>query len=159
LRTPGFGGYTFGMAVPGKVGGQLAAQAGVWSLRREGDVFAARFGDLLLSGKPDSPRDCHSVVLSGKFRRQVSSESGPDRANITLYIDGRQVETLEREATVVAADPTAVTVVGDPGAAPPETPLSPPVILNTRLHSSTPWTVEEFSAGLCDPLPYSISSR
>jgi arylsulfatase A-like enzyme len=150
LRTPGFGKYTVGMAVPGGVEGRIIAQEGVWGLRREADAFIAHFGELQLSGKPGSARACHSVVLSGGFSRQVSSGSGPDHASMTLYIDGRQVDAIDRAATVSADDPTVPTVIGDRGGPPPATPLSAPVVLSTRLDPSTPWTVEAFSGGLCD---------
>ncbi len=149
LRTPGFGGYTVGMAVPGEATGRIAAQEGVWSMRRDGDAFTARVGGLERSGDRDSPRACHSVVLSGRFRREVGSLSGPDLVELAMYLDGSRVDAIEQEAAVIAPDPRVATRIGDPDRATPGIPLAPPVILNTRLDDSTPWPVKAFSGELC----------
>lgn len=149
LRTPGFGGYTVGMAVPRGATGRIVSQEGVWSLHRDGETFTARFGDLVLSGVPDSPRACHSVVLSGRFRREVGSLSGSDQVALALYLDGEQVDVIEQEGAVIAANPGVATLIWGPDLSALDVPLTPPVILNTRLDASTPWSVSAFSGELC----------
>jgi arylsulfatase A-like enzyme len=150
LRTPGFGGYTIGIGLPDTYyEGQIMAQAGIWSMRREGNTVVAKFGDLVLSGDIETNIECHSVVITGYFRRQVGGNSGPDTIALTLYIDGRKSDSKQVEATLSVANPTVVTLLGDPDRAAQNNALLPPIILNTRLDESTPWTIDAFSRELC----------
>jgi len=149
LRTPGFGEYTVGIGLPSDLHGQLVAQPGIWDMSRIGDKLVAQFGSLVLSGDIEDASACQSVVVSGSFRRQVASGIGPDRITLALYIDGREVDSKEVETTLVVADPTLETIIGDPEKVDIRNKLSPPVILNTRLDDYTPWTMDSFSQELC----------
>lgn len=150
LRTPGFGGYTFGIGLPGAYQGQIASQEGVWSLRRDGDTLVATLAGAVLSGELPDPGACHSIVISGEFWRKVGSRSGADHAALALYVDGKKVDSLKQELTFSGADPLVPTVIGDPHGVQQSVPLPPPVILNTRLDTTTPWTLEAFSRALCE---------
>ena len=74
---------------------------------------------------------------------------GPDRMTLALYIDGVEVDAKVVEATLLVADPTIETVIGDPEKVYAPGKLSPPVILDTRLDAFTPWTLDSFSQELC----------
>lgn len=152
LRTPGFGGYTFGIGIPDEFDGQIAAQEGIWSLSRTGDTITAQFGNLFLSGDIESDNGCHSVVLSGNFHRRVSKGSDPDFITLGLYIDGIQAQLVTSPSSLQVTDPTIETVIGDPAIPSNVDSLSPPVILNTALSASTSWTMDDFRQELCsDP--------
>lgn len=149
LRTPGFGTYTFGIAVPGTHQGPIAGQPGIWDMSRTGNTVTAQFGELTLSGELPNNDSCHSVVISGNFSRQVQSGLGPDRITLSLYINGVEAQSADVEATLQVDDPTVETIIGDPGATAAASMLQP-VILNTALHSSSPWTLVSFSQHLCE---------
>lgn len=148
LRTPGFGPYTFGIGIADDFYGQVAAQQDIWELSRSGNTVMARFGDMVLSGEIESVQSCHSIVVSGSFGRQASNRSPPDTINLTLYIDGQEVQTATLETTLIVDDPTIETTIGDPDF-PANGAIFLPVILNTSLSSSSAWTVESFSEDIC----------
>ena len=150
LRTPGFGTYTFGIGIPDAQEGPIATQAGIWEMSRTGNTVTAQFGDLILSGDIQNSNSCHSIVVSGVFSRQVQSGLGPDRITLSLYIDGVESQSASLDATLQVNDFSVETIIGDPGAASGAGTLSSPVILNTALSSSSPWTLESFSQQLCD---------
>jgi hypothetical protein len=158
LRTPGFGEYTVGIGLSSDIYGQLVAQPGIWDMSRIGDKLVAQFGSLVLSGDIEDANACQSVVVSGSFRRQVAAEIGPDLITLALYIDGRKVDSKEVETTLLVADPTIGTIIGDPEKGDTPGKLSPPVILNTRLDAFTPWTLDSFSQELCNSISV-VSTR
>ncbi len=149
LRTPGFGPYTFGIGIAGDYFGQVAAQSGAWDISRSGNTVTATFGDLILSGDVDGTASCHSVVVTGKFNREVSASSDPDAITLALYIDGLEVQSGQVQGTLQVNDLTDETVIGDPGVTGNGT-IYPPLVLNQTLDSSTNWTVESFSQDVCD---------
>ena len=44
LRTPGIGGYTFGIGVPHLYEGKIAGQSDIWSIRKTGTRIDAEYG-------------------------------------------------------------------------------------------------------------------
>lgn len=149
LRTPGFDTYTFGIGIPGEFEGPIATQEGVWRMSRTGDTVVAQFGDLILSGDIKNTNSCHSIVVSGNFSRQVQSGMGPDHMTLSLYIDGAEAQSGQKEATLRVDDPTIKTIIGNPENAAGTSKLPPPVILNTAPDATSPWTLEAFSQDLC----------
>ena len=125
------------------------AQTDVWNVGREGDTVVANFGDLRLSGDIKADHACHSLVITGSFGRQVAGNSGPDVIALTLYIDGRELDSKEIEATFSVEDQTIATRIGDPDRQAQGDALQPPVILNKLLSADTPWTIDAFSQELC----------
>ena len=149
LRTPGFGEYTFGIGLRDDTEGQIAAQAGIWSLSRTGNTIQAKFGDLFLTGDIENAGDCHSIVVSGVFGRQVSS-AVTSKFTLALYIDGAQAQSATSVSVLPVTDPTIETVIGDPGISSNADSRAPPIILNTALSASTTWKMESFSQALCN---------
>ena len=150
LRTPGFGGYTFGLGFSAGYGGQLVSQVGIWDMSVIGSTVMANFGDLVLSGVIDEVRECHSVVVTGEFYLHISPTSGPDNTDLRLYIDGREVASAGAEQALRVDDPSVETIVGDPMLAPGSGKIYPPVVLNTRLEQSVIWTPASFDEALCN---------
>ena len=150
LRTPGLGEYTIGIGLPSDLDGQIVAQAGIWNMSRTSDSLVAQFGSLVLSANLENVGSCHSVVISGFFRRQFAGAIGPDRMSLALYIDGLEVDSKVVEETLMVADPTIETIIGNPEKVDTPGKLSPPVILNARLDAFTPWTLDSFSRELCN---------
>ncbi|MCB1689633.1 MAG: sulfatase-like hydrolase/transferase [Halioglobus sp.] len=149
LRTPGFGGYTFGIGIPDALEGQIAAQEGIWGISRSGESVTVQLGEIILSGDIETDNSCHTVVVIGDFNRYISSNSGPDHIMLALYIDGTEVQSVAYPSRLPVSDPTIETVIGDPWMPSNVDSLAPPVIVNTVLSASTPWTMEAFSSGLC----------
>jgi arylsulfatase A-like enzyme len=149
LRTPGFGTYSFGIAVANEQEGTLAHQAGVWELRRSGDTVTAQFGDLTLSGELLNTNSCHSIVITGNFDRHVANFSPADSIRLELYIDGERASTVTADGFLEVDDPTIALFIGDPGALPALGTIRPPLIMNTMLSATTPLTLEAFSQQLC----------
>jgi hypothetical protein len=149
LRTPGFGWYTFGIGVPHAYEGPIVSQAGVWNMSRTGNTVTAQFGDLILHGDIQNSDSCHSIAVSGSFGRQTASNAGPSRMKLALYIDGIAVQSAELEAVLQVDDPTVETIIGDPLNAANTSLLSPPIIMNTTLTSSSASTPQSFSERLC----------
>jgi arylsulfatase A-like enzyme len=150
LRTPGFGEYTVGIGIPEERDGQIAAQTGLWSLSRSGNTVTAQFGNVILAGDISNSNSCHSIVVSGLFRRQTASTSGPDLIRLALTIDGTEVQQVEAQTSLLVPDPTIRTVIGDPANPGLSGTLPPPVIVNTALNAATPWTMAQFSQELCN---------
>lgn len=112
--------------------------------------MTAQYGDLILSGNIDNANSCHSIAISGKFSRQVGSNSGPDLIALALYIDGIEVQSGQIEATFEVPDPTIKTIIGDHGNPGQPGTLMAPIILNTALEALySPWTVGSFSEAVC----------
>lgn len=152
LRTPGFGGYTFGMGLPDEYSGPLAGQAGIWQMYRTGNTVVAQFGDISLSADIVESKPCHSIVISGNFERRLADTSGPDKMTLTMYIDGVATAPQTRDGILSVDDPLIITAIGDPLATADPVVLPTPVILNTALSEATPWTLESFSQELCSSL-------
>jgi arylsulfatase A-like enzyme len=149
LRTPGFGQYTFGIGLPDNYSGPVARQAGIWEMSRTGNKVIAKFGDLALSGEIGNDNSCHSIVIVGYFPRDVAYHSEPETVALTLYIDGVASTPRARDGILKVNDPMTETVIGDPLATGNVVALPAPVILNTALSESTPWTLQSFSQQLC----------
>lgn len=145
-RTPGFLSYTFGMSIPEALDGQLAAQAGIWTLSRTKNTITATYGSLVLTGEIKNSNSCHSIVVSGHFNRRVGGNPGPYIMALDLFIDGVLSDSAKIEATLATPDVTIETIIGNSGQT---GTLLAPVIMNIRLTSSTPVTVESFSKDLC----------
>ena len=151
IRTPGFGGYTIGFGIAGDYHGFIASQGETWQIERNGEKISARFGDQVLSGSFPESDACRSVVISGDFHRKLTSWARqPDRFSLALWIDGVEVDSVEVAGVLQVADPTIDTSIGHPVTEGDSERLSPPVILNTRLDSSTPWSLQSFSQSLCE---------
>jgi arylsulfatase A-like enzyme len=150
LRTPGFGTYTFGIGVSQDVHGPIAAQAGVWGLRRTGDTVTAKFGDLVLAGDIQDTNSCHSIVVTGIFSPVIAGPSPPPSMELTLYIDGKKAQSGVLQAALDVVDPGIETIIGDPADATSAGTIYPPVILNTAVFPASPWTLESFSRELCN---------
>lgn len=148
LRTPGYGPYTFGMGVPEDYSGSIVAQPGIWELSKSGNTVTAQFGSIALSGDIQETRNCHSIVVVGNFLRRASSNS-IDKINLALYLDGVIVRQTEVDTFLNVPDVSVETIIGDPVGIASSEALSPPVILNTVLSASSPWTLDSFSKELC----------
>jgi len=149
LRTPGFGAYTFGIGLPDQYSGPVAGQAGIWALDRTGNTVVAQFGDVILSGEIVTSDTCHTIVISGTFDRQFSSRFVPEKMTLTMFIDGVATIPETRDGVLQIDDATIETTIGDPLAVANVVTIAPPVILNTTLSESTPWTLDAFSQALC----------
>ena len=152
LRTPGFGPYTFGIGVADQYSGPVAGQAGIWDIYKTGNTVVAQFGGVSLSGEIVSSNACHSIVISGVFDRRVALRPAPDKMTLTMYIDGVVTTVETRDEILQLDDPMVATVIGNPVATANVVALPAPVILNTTLSESTPWTLEAFSEELCHSL-------
>ena len=153
LRTPGFGPYTFGIGVPDEYSGPVAGQAGIWDIDKTGNTVVARFGDISLSAEVVNSSVCHSIIVSGVFHRRVAYHAAPDTMTLTMYIDGVGTTPETRDEILQLDDPMVETVIGNPMATANVVALPAPVILNTALSESTPWTLGAFSEALCNSLP------
>jgi arylsulfatase A-like enzyme len=151
LRTPGHGPYTFGIGVPDGYSGSIVAQQGVWKMSQSGNRVTAQFGSTILSGDIEeaSTSSCHSIVVVGNFTRRASTNS-KDRITLALYLDGVMVQQTKVDAILDVPDILAETIIGDPDRTGSSQALSPPVILNTVLSASSPWTLDSFSQELCN---------
>lgn len=153
MRTPGFQEYTFGIAISDDFDGQIAAQTGIWEIRRAGNSVTAQYGDLILSGDIDNGDSCHSVVVTGVFERQLRSQLPPDRIMLALYIDGNEEQAIDIESSLVVANPYKTTFIGDPGYPGQPGTIAEPVILNVSLDRTYgPLTPQSFSQELCQAL-------
>lgn len=146
LRTPGFGGYTFGLGISQDSFGTLVEQASVWTLSRSGDNVTAQFGNTLLSAGIETSENCHSVILSAYFQHHLSTISGPAYTDIRLYIDGQLADSQRVEQAFLVEDLSAPTNIGslDGGGS-----FHSPTVLNVPVHRSPAWTVDSFSNQLC----------
>lgn len=149
LRTPGFGQYTIGIGLPDEYSGPVARQAGIWEMSRAGNTVKATFGDVELSGEIGNDNSCHGIVVVGYFPSEVASYTAPEKLTLAMYIDGVATTTRVRDEILQFNDPMIETVVGDPLATANVVALPAPVILNTALSESTPWTLQSFSEHLC----------
>jgi arylsulfatase A-like enzyme len=150
LRTPGFGQYTFGIGLPDDYSGPVAGQTGIWQMTRSGNTVTAQFGDLALSGEIENANSCHSVVITGYFARELAFPSEPAKMRLTMYVDGVATTPQTLDGILRVDDVMKETVIGDPLATENVAALPAPVILNTALSESTPWTLGSFSQQLCD---------
>ncbi len=149
MRTPGHGGYTFGIGIAAQSHGQLVSQEGIWSLQRTDNTVTASFGDVALSGTLDPDVECNSLAVSGLFYRKVSASSGDDHIALNLYINGRLQQTITSPGKLAVEDPTLPTVIGDASIAGPPSQVFVPQFLNISLETSPIITPETFSLGLC----------
>ena len=149
LRTPGFGGYTFGLGFSADYSGQLVSQAGIWDLSVTGTTVMASFGDLVMAGDIEEVRECHSVVVTGEFYTHISPTSGPGNIDLRLYLDGRQVASAQADGALHIDDPTVETVIGDPDMSSGPGNVYPPILLNTSLNTSVAWTPASLGETLC----------
>lgn len=148
-RAPGFGGYTFGLAIQADSFGDLVRQHNVWSVEREGSEILVRLGDVTLSGSIESGANCHSIIFSGHFYRKVASFAGIERMDLNLYIDGKLAHSIESPGVVNVPDITEATILGDPTTATANAPTKP-IVLNTSVEFSTVFTPAGMAAELCN---------
>ncbi|MEZ5569008.1 MAG: sulfatase-like hydrolase/transferase [Halioglobus sp.] len=149
LRTPGFGGFTFGLGVPQAYSGPLVAQANVWQMDRSGSTVSVQMGPASLSGSLAAAGDCHSVVLTAAFSRRLLFHEPRGVMTLRLYLDGVEVDSVSLEAELALGDAAVPTVIGDPGGTSGGGIFTPPLVLNTTLSSASPWSVEDFSVQVC----------
>ena len=148
-RAPGFGGYTFGLAIQADRFGDLVRQHNVWSVEREGSEILVRLGDVTLSGSIESGANCHSIIFSGHFYRKVASFAGIERMDLNLYIDGKLAHSIESPGVVNVPDISEATILGDPTTATANAPTKP-IVLNTSVEFSTVFTPGGMAAELCN---------
>jgi arylsulfatase A-like enzyme len=147
LRTPGFGGYTFGLGISQDSFGTLVEQADVWKLSRSGDIVTAEFGDMLLSADIDTQATCHAVIVSAYFQHHLSTISGPAYTDIQLYVDGQLSDFQRVDQAFLVEDLSLPTRVGSPAGG---GSFHAPTVLNIPIHRSPAWTVDSFSSQLCE---------
>ena len=147
LRSPGFGGYTFGFAVQGNEQGFMAGQEGIWQLTRQGHKVSAEFGAITLSGTLDETKPCQSLVISGRFDRKSAGFEPRSSYLLALYIDGEQqaLETVKGVLESVQIERPTLVNLGVADSTP-----QPPVLLNSMLTDTSPITVQAFSERFCD---------
>ncbi len=155
LRTPGFGGYTFGVGFSGGVQGNLAKQENIWQLNINDSVIHLAFGDIELQGVIDTDKSCHSAVVSGVFTHRLSSFGGPATTKLSLYIDGRHQQTTEVDGVIDVEDVTTPIVIGSSSALTGTGRIFKPVILNVPIESSAGWTLASLGDELC-PAPETL---
>lgn len=149
MRTPGFGGFTFGLGVPQSYSGPLAGQTNVWQMDRSGSTVSVQIGPAALSGTLAAAGPCQSVVLTAQFNRRLLFHEARGVMTFWLYLDGVEVDTVSLEAELGLGDPALPTVIGNPAATSSAGTFVPPLLLNTRLGSESAWSTEDFSAQVC----------
>jgi hypothetical protein len=149
MRTPGYGGYTFGMGIAARSYGRLVSQKGIWSLHRTGNTVTASFGDFIVRGNLDPDIECNSLAISATFYRKVAAFAGDDHVDLNLYVNGRLQQTTTSPGKLAVEDPTVPTVIGDASATGTHARLLAPQFLNIPLEVSPIITPETFSLGLC----------
>lgn len=152
-RTPGFGGYTFGIEIPAQYQGQIASQAGVWNMYSDGKTVIADFGTAKLRGKISGEltpsQQCHSVVVTGTFWQKTRGVDSFPSVFLTLYVDGKKVQSKPLTSQLLADDPSIPTLIGKKGTLLGGSQPKPPIIMNVELSSSTPVTIEDFIKRVC----------
>jgi arylsulfatase A-like enzyme len=117
-RLPGHGPFTFALSFrgddPAAAQQTLAGQAGAWEMIYSARESSLRLeigeGSLSATLPPDSR--CHSVMIAGYFRVQLSPRS-EDVGEVRLFLDGRLADRARVEGPVAAkADIAAVTRIG-----------------------------------------------
>ena len=152
LRTPGFGGYTFGVGFSGEIQGNLVKQENIWQMNIDDSVVHLAFGDIELQGVIDTDKNCHSAVVSGFFAHHLSSFGGPTTSRVSLYIDGQHRQTVEVDRAIEVEDITMPMVLGSAGILAGSAQIYKPVILNVPIESSAGWTLDSLGDELC-PAP------
>lgn len=147
-RTPGIGGFTLGMGVRGDQQGRLLEQPGTWSVERRGRRIRVLFGEHVLLGDIPGTSDCHELVISGLFRRRISTFSAADQLQLDLYIDRQLAGTLMADGAIASGDNDAPTLVIPYRDAADGTP-QPPVLLNVPVQESLFVSPESLGKLLC----------
>lgn len=150
LRTPGFGGFTFGIALQPGYTGTIAGQQGIWQLAIDaGERVTASFQDHALQGSLPAT-GCRSAIVSGWFTRKLSNWPGAmDHIALTLYLDGEAVDRLDVEGRLDDTNFAAPTITGLPGAPQANARLSEPLLLITELGASDAWDPAGLHRALC----------
>jgi arylsulfatase A-like enzyme len=150
LRTPGYGGFTFGIGVRDTYAGTVVSQQGIWSMAVSdtGEVVADFQGHRLRAKLP--PGECRSVLVSGWFARRTSNWRGDDdRITLSLRINGEQVASHEAEGKLDDAAFAAPTLIGTPGANASNALLSQPLLLIAPVDASDSATAAGLHGELC----------
>jgi hypothetical protein len=150
LRTPGFGGFSFGIGIKAGFAGNVASQQGTWSMRLspEGELAADFQGHVLRATL--GPGACHSALISAWFSRRSSNWRGDDDGmHIALYIDGEQADSLDAPGRLDDSRFAEPTRTGEPGAS--NSLLSEPILLNAPVEASDAWSNESLHRELCPP--------
>lgn len=147
-RTPGQGGFTFGIGVAQDYEGVIASQHAIWSLSKDENSVWADFGVARVSGELTLDRPCHSLVVVGNFARRSAGFGPASSVTLSLYLDGEEVDGTELHGELNGATPESPTIIGavQPGEA---SQPGIPTIMNAVLDSATPLTIEQFSARFC----------
>ena len=150
LRTPGFGGFSFGIGIGQGYAGRAAAQDGIWSMdvATDGRITVDLQGHRLQAQLP--PGGCRAVILSGWFSRRLNNWIGADdRMTLSLLIDGERVAALDELAALDDTRFASPTITGTPGAATNNALLSDPVLLIEPVETSDSLTPAELGRELC----------
>ena len=156
LRTPGFGGFAFGIAMQPGYAGRIAEQQDIWRLAVHAQQrVTARFGDHTLQGS--LPADgCRTVIVSGWFARKLSNWPGAmDHMALTLYLNGAAADSIAVEGKVDDANFAAPTLTGMPAQPQANALLSEPLLLSAPLAASDAWNPQELHRELCAAGPHS----
>jgi arylsulfatase A-like enzyme len=166
-RTPGLGGYTFGIGVrpkavpgPSDPSRTLVDQAGIWRLSLGPDGIRATFPGIELRGGPLSAGLCNGVVVTGLFDRSLLKGAVDQQATVALYVNGELRDTASGPVPAIDSGLDAPTRIGlgAAGEADFQGRLGRPLVLNTHLGArSKPGLpgVEGIAAELCADLPVS----
>jgi len=154
LRTPGFGGYTFGTTTTPFREKLIAQQEGVWSLKQSSDKITAKVGEVTLTGTINPSDGCQSLVLSARFDKKSARWGANSSYKIALYINGEKHAEQTVAGTLTIDNISEPTLIGNSDAS--ATPIKP-ILLNTMLTDTTPINIREFSESLCESKPTALA--
>jgi arylsulfatase A-like enzyme len=149
LRTPGFGGFTFALAIKGDYQGMVARQEGVWSAQANADgALSVDVGGHALRGSLPQG-GCHSFAVRGQFARRTTDwKNDADRIVMELDIDGKPVDSVQVEGKIVDDNFSAPTMVGLSNDDDANRSLSEPLLLSVGADDEV-WTPARVHEQLC----------
>lgn len=146
LRTPGFGEFSFAIAIPESFQGGVASQQDIWSARIDTkNRLVVDFQGYRVQGV--LPEDaCRSVIVSGTFERRLSNWEGvKDQMTIHLYINGIVVDNLHVDGKLEDNQLAAPTRIG--------AGLGEPLLLSASVEGSEVWSPAGIHRQLCPSPP------
>jgi arylsulfatase A-like enzyme len=150
LRTPGFGGFAFGIRIDTGYAGTVATQNRIWSLKLGPDrKLLADFQGHRLEGSMTGP-GCHTVWLSGWFSRRSTNWKGDDdRVALSLFVDGVRADTIDEPGRLDDTYFSEPTRTGLPGNPTMNALLGEPVLLIAPIDASDASSPEALHRELC----------
>lgn len=159
-RSPGFGGFTFGIAVDTQNAPQaadiqtLAEQDGLWKLSITPEMgLHAVFDRWQVKGGTLIDNRCNSIIVTADFERRTTHWArNDDTVNIQLYLNEKLIDSIELQAKLAEpAQLSAPTFIGSNAQGKEKTKfiMSAPIVLNTRLTAFTPINVKSLHQQLC----------